>query len=467
MFVQILGRGESSRLYHALVYQKQIAQTVECNNQSLQITSVAICDVTARPGVKLDDLEKAIDAEIERLRADGPTQAELDRARNVTISRKITPLQRLGGFGGVADSLNLYNQYTGDPGYLPKDIKRYEDATIASVKKAGQDYFASNQRAVVETVPGKKVLDDVPRSPEDTDASVKVTNPYSAEFEAQQSWRKEAPAAGPAPALHLPVPKTLTVSNGMKVYLVEAHALPVIDATLVTLAGSGDNPLTKPGLAAFTARMLSQGTTDRSATQLADDTASIGGSLHALATVDNTTVSIGALSNNTEAALDLLQDITVHPAFQSDEVERVRKDRLVAILQEADTPTASLLRVGLKALYGDHSSYAYRSNGTTESVKGITRDELRNFGHLTMLPGTLRSCSPAMSRKAKRERLQRNILGSGNRAEPWLRLRFPARLPHRKGTSSSWTNPAPHKPLLPLSASVFPEILPSTQPLTS
>jgi zinc protease len=379
LFVQILGGGESSRLYHSLVYQKQIAQTVKCNNESLKIASVAGCDVTARPGSRLEDLQKAIDAEVERLRADGPTQAELDRARNVILSRKIEALQRLGGFGGVADSLNYYNQYTGDPGYLPKDIRRYENATIASVKKAGQDYFSSKQRAVVDTVPGKKVLNDVPRSPEDTDAGVKLVNPYSSEFEAQQSWRKEAPAAGPVPALHLPVPKTLTLSNGLKVYLVENHALPVIDATLVTLAGSGDNPLTKPGLASFTARMLSQGTTERSATQLADDTALIGGNLHALATVDNTTISIGALSNNIEAALDLLQDITVHPAFRPDEVERVRKDRLVAILQEADTPTASLLRVGLKTLYGDHSPYAYRSNGTIDSVKSITPEELQAF----------------------------------------------------------------------------------------
>ena len=125
--------------------------------------------------------------------------------------------------------------------------------------------------------------------------------------------------------------------------------------------------------------MLSQGTTDRSATELASDVALIGAQLHALATVDNATVSIGALSNNTEAALDLLQDVTVHPAFRSEEVERVRKDRLVAILQEGDTPRASLLRVGLKVLYGDHSPYAYRSNGTTASVQSMTRDDLQTF----------------------------------------------------------------------------------------
>ena len=379
LFVQVLGGGESSRLYRQLVYEKQIAQTVECTNQSLKLASVATCNVTARPGVKPEDLEKAVDQQIELLRRDGPTGAELDQARNVTLSKKIEGLQRLGGFGGVADTLNYYNQYTGDPGYLPKDIQRYQDATLASVKKVGEEYFASNQRAVVVTIPGKKVLNDVPRSPADTDASVKIINPYPEAFETQEAWRKQAPQPGPVPALHLPVPKTLTVANGVKVYLVEDHSLPIIDASLVALAGSGANPLKKPGLAAFTARMLSQGTADRSATELASDVALIGADLHALATVDNATVSIGALSNNTEAALDLLQDVTVHPAFRPEEVERVRKDRLVAILQEADTPTASLVRVGLKVLYGDNSPYAYRSNGTTASVQSITRDDLQTF----------------------------------------------------------------------------------------
>ncbi len=379
LFVQILGGGKSSRLYHDLVYEKQIAQSIECNNQSLKIASVATCDVTARPGVKPEDLEAALNGEIEQLRRDGPTQVEVDRARNVTLSRKIEALQKLGGFGGVADSLNYYNQYTGDPGYLPKDVARYQQVTTGSVRTVGQHYFAANQRALVLTIPGKKVLEDVPRSPADTDASVKIVNPYADDFEQGQAWRKQAPPAGASPALHLPVPKTFTASNGMKIYLVEDHSLPVINATIVTLAGSGDNPVTKPGLASFTVRMLSQGTKDRSATELADEFDLIGANLHSLAGVDNATVSIGALSNNTEAALDLLQDVVVHPAFQAEEVERMRKDRLVAILQEADAPMASLLRVGLKALYGDNSPYAYRANGTTASVKAISRDDLQTF----------------------------------------------------------------------------------------
>ncbi|WP_263357005.1 M16 family metallopeptidase [Acidicapsa ligni] len=378
MFVNILGGGKISRLYQKLVYQDQIAQSVNCSNQSMMVTSIASCDIIARPGVKLEDLEAAFDKEVELLRKDGPTQAELDRARNQSLSGLIQGLQRLGGFGGVADMMDRYNQYLGDPGYLPKDVARYEAITPAGVKKVGQDVFGKNQRVVVYCIPGKKVTEDVPRSPADTDATVKVTPPYAPEFETAQDWRKEAPKPGPEPTLHLPTPTTFELANGVKVYLIEEHALPVVSASLVTLAGGEENPKDKAGLAGFTARLLSEGTTTRSSTQLANDVARIGAELSASASMDSANVSVGALSNNTAPALELLSDVALHPAFKAEEVERIRQQRLVGILQEADQPISSVLRVGNKVLYGDQP-YGFQPVGTTESVKAMTRDDLTGF----------------------------------------------------------------------------------------
>jgi zinc protease len=386
MFVRILGGGKSSRLYRKLVYEQQIAQSVDCENDSLKLASVAGCDVTARPGVKPEALEAAIDKEIDALRTDGPTPAEVNQARNGVLTERISGLQRLGGFGGVADMLDLYNQYTGDPGYLPKDIARYQDATVSSIKQIGEKTFSKNQRVVVITVPGKKVTVDVPRSPEDTDANVKIVNPYTSQFEAQQDWRKTPPAPGKQPELNLPVPTTFTISNGTKVYLLEQHSLPVFSAKLVDFAGSAMNPIDQPGLAAFTARMLTEGTAKRSSTLLADDVASIGASLNSTATMDQATVGIDALSNNVDAAFDLLSDVTLHPAFKPEEVERIRAQRLTAILQEGDQPFAAGLRVGSKALYGDYP-YGYRDIGTTASVKAITRDQMEKFWSDNYAPG--------------------------------------------------------------------------------
>ena len=94
--------------------------------------------MTAKPGVKLEDLEATVlEAELAKLQNDGPTAEEVEAAKAGELTEKITGLQRLGGFGGVADTLDEYNQYTGDPGFLPKDIAMSEAVSVAEHEGRG------------------------------------------------------------------------------------------------------------------------------------------------------------------------------------------------------------------------------------------------------------------------------------------------------------------------------------------
>jgi zinc protease len=387
MLMDILGGGKASRLYRKLVYEKQIAQSADCTLDSLRLGSVAECDVIARPGIKPEDLQREIEVELRAVREQGPTAAELDGARNTHLTGLISGLQRLGGFGGVADRMDYYNYYTGDPGYLSKDVVRFQHVSVASVRKLAQADLVDAKSVVVTTIQGAKVTHDVPRSPADTDASVKVEEPYPASFETAQDWRKTAPSPGPLPEVHLPVPKVFTLDNGMHVYLVEDHSLPVLNASVMTWAGGDSNPANKPGLAGFTAGMLTQGTRERSATEIAEAADHLGATLKSQAVVDDADTSVDALSNTTDASLDLLSDVTEHPAFAEQEVDRVRKQQLTAILQESDEPIAATLRVAVKALYGD-SPYGYPAVGTTASVKSITPGDLSGFWNAHYGPQT-------------------------------------------------------------------------------
>jgi zinc protease len=374
----VLGGAKASRLDQKFVYDTQVAQSVSCQHNSLKLTSMLECDITAKPGVDLKDLEVTFWKELARLQTDGPTQDELDSARTIEVTRKVTGLQRLGGFGGIADTLNSYNQYLDDPGYLPKDVARYQAVTIASVKAAAKQFLNQNQAVVVSCIPGKKVVDDVARSPADTDADVKLTEPYTAAFETEQNWRKTPPAAGPALTFHLPIPKTFTLKNGLKVLFVEDSNLPVVSATMVTRSGGETNPTDKPGLATFTAAMLTEGTTKRNSTQLAQDSERIGTRLTALSSMDSTNTGISVLSNNTDAGMDLLADVVLHPAFNAPDLERIRRQRMVAIQQEGDQPPAIARRVGPRLVYGDQP-YGFATSGTVESVKAITREQMTTF----------------------------------------------------------------------------------------
>jgi len=372
LLAHILGQGKSSRLYKALVYDKQIAQDVSVQNSNLRLGSVLELQVTAKPGVKPEDLEKAVDEQLDKLRAEGPTQAELDRARNQIETHMITGLERLGGFGGLADRLNQYNQFLHDPGYLPKDLDRYNRVTVAELKRSAAERLKTSERAVVWGMPGDRVVDD-PAKANETGASknsaVTGTMP-------DEPWRAKAPAPQAQSKLSLPVAQSFKLSNGLTVLLVEQHQLPIVVAHILALSGSDVNPVNKPGLAAFTSEMLPEGTDRRTSLQVADDAAQIGTSLRALTAGDDSVVDIRVLKPSVDAAFDLLSDVVLHPKFDPAEIERVRKLRETDILQIQDDPEQLAIGVLHRMIYGPDHPYGYRNEGTVASIHSTTREDL-------------------------------------------------------------------------------------------
>jgi zinc protease len=374
----VLGGAKASRLDEALVYKTQVAQSVSCEVDQEKLVGVAGCSIVAKPGVKLEDLEATVWSEIAKLQNEGPTKEEVEAAKTTKLSQKITGLQRLGGFGGVADTLDRYNQYTGDPGYLSKDIASMEAVNVASTKAAATKFFTKDSAVVVYCEPGKKVVDDVPRSPDDTDADVKITNPYTAEFETAQAWRKAAPVAGPPVTVHLPVPEEVKLANGLKVYVVQNHALPVLSATLAVKSGSEANPAGKAGLSSLTAATMGEQTTTRDLKQLADAQERIGTKVTSTGSFDGSTVSMTVLTNHAHEGMDLFSDVVEHPAFKDEDLDRLKKQRLLGIKQEGDNVQQMAMRVGPKLLYGEQP-YGVPPVGTTESVTALTRDDVLDF----------------------------------------------------------------------------------------
>ena len=375
----VLGGGKSSRLYKKLVYDLRIAQNVEASQQSLALGSMFSIDATTKPGVTLATLEKAIDEELDQVRREGPTTAELERARNTIESGIIRGLETLGGFGGVADRLNQYNHYLHDPGYLAADIGRYRQATPTSVRALAQTLTAG-ARVVVEAVPGDKVIADVPRTQPKTHRAAPIRN-------AADDWRVTQPAAAAASTLVLPTPQRFTLANGLNVYLLEQHQLPVLAANLVVLHGSEANPPARPGLSAFAADMLDEGTATRSALQIAQAAAQIGATLATGSSSDSSSASVSVLRKDADAAFDLLADVALRPAFAPAEIERVRSQRLTALLQQRDDPNVLAARVMARALYGDAHPYGSLELGTEGSLKAISQADLRGFWQDGFAPG--------------------------------------------------------------------------------
>jgi len=379
----VLGSGRSSRLYKKLVYEQQIAQQVSVQQYSLSLGSVFEVQVTARPGHSADELEKAIDAELATFRESGPDAAEVERARNGIETNMVEGLERFGGFTGVANRLNTYNHFLGDPGYLPKDVQRYRDVTPASVKAFASQQLAANARAVVHGVPGEPDFGAaVPTPP-----STKVAPGTGAEsVNADEAWRKDPPKAGTARALQLPAPTSFQLANGLTVLVNERPGLPVVSASLIVRTGSAANPADKPGLANFTAAMLDEGTASRSALQIADQVAQLGASLTTASNMDSTQISGASLRRNFPALLDLMADVSRRPAFPEEEVTRQRASRLGNLAQQRESPGAVANVAMFAALYGPGHPYGYVDLGTEASNKGMTRDDMQKFWNQNFVP---------------------------------------------------------------------------------
>jgi zinc protease len=149
----ILGSGKSSRLYRALVFEKKIAQDVSAYQSSMLLGGHLMISATAKPGHTLDELARAIDEEVARLRAEGPTADEVEGARNKQLAEFYRGLDSLEQ---RADLLNHYEQLFGDPGGFGRDIERYRAVTPASVK-AELARVTVQKRVVLRVVPAKKL----------------------------------------------------------------------------------------------------------------------------------------------------------------------------------------------------------------------------------------------------------------------------------------------------------------------
>jgi zinc protease len=379
----VLGGGKSSRLYKKLVYEKQIAQDVTAFQFSLTLGSTFQIVATARPGKTPQEIEAAINEELDRFRQSGPEPNEVERARNSFETQLLQGLEVLGGFGGVADTLNLFNHYLGDPGYLEKYIEDHRRVTPADLKTFAEKYLQPNTRVVIHGINGQPDLGpEVPTPP-----ATKVAAGTGAEaVNVAEPWRKDPPKPAGLRAVQLPTPATFTLPNGLTVLHHERPGMPIVAASLVMRSGGDANPVDKPGLANFTAAMLDHGTASRTAPQIADDVAQIGATLAATSTKDSVAASVQSLTRNFPAALDLLADVTLRPTFPEKEVERQRQIRLSNLVAMRQSPGNVAASVAISALYGPGHVYGHVELGTEAAAKITMRDDLVNYWKRNFVP---------------------------------------------------------------------------------
>jgi len=152
----VLTDGKTSRLYRRLVYDMQIAQDVFAFQGSSSLSSQFCIISTARSGHSLDEIEAVIQEELDRLKAEPPTEREVRRIVNGYEASFLDRLERIGGFGGKADALNAYYTRTGNPDYFNEDLSRYTSLGPMDIQSAIQSFLRDDGRVVLSIVPQGK-----------------------------------------------------------------------------------------------------------------------------------------------------------------------------------------------------------------------------------------------------------------------------------------------------------------------
>jgi zinc protease len=206
--------------------------------------------------------------------------------------------------------------------------------------------------------------------------------------------RSTLPEVGAAPKAEFPALERATLSNGLKIVLAQRRAVPVVQFNLLVDAGYAADQFAQPGTASLAMTMLDEGTTTLSALQISDRLAELGAALGAGSQLDVSSVSLNALRERLDPALDLYADVVLHPAFRQTDLERLRKQRLVQIQREKADPLGMALRVFPRVVFGEGHAYAnpWSGSGTEASARKITREDLVKFhttwfkpNHATMI----------------------------------------------------------------------------------
>ena len=153
LLADLLANGKTSRLYRTLVYERRIAVDVSAYQSSREVSSFFLVAATAAPGQSLSDIAAAIDAELQVVVREGPSVAEMERASAQIEAHFLYRLQTVGGFGGKSDQLNAYNVFRGDPAYFARDVDRYREATLETVRTAAERLLRFDARVILSIVP--------------------------------------------------------------------------------------------------------------------------------------------------------------------------------------------------------------------------------------------------------------------------------------------------------------------------
>ena len=196
---------------------------------------------------------------------------------------------------------------------------------------------------------------------------------------AQAPDRSKPPAIGPAPSLKMPVIQKQKLSNGVAVWIVEHHEVPLAQVNMIVRSGSAADPIGKYGVGSLAAAMLDEGAGSRSSLELADALEFLGANLSTTSSFDYSAIRLSVPVPKLADALPLMSDVALRPTFPAGDLDRLKKERLTGLLQARDNPAALIQLAFPRVVFGPTHRYGTSANGLPPAIEAFTVADLQAF----------------------------------------------------------------------------------------
>jgi zinc protease len=380
----VLTTGKSSRLYDSLVYRQAIAQSVFSDPELRRQPGLFAVGLVMASGKTTEQGEAALRAELKKLRDAPISQAELDAARNQLIASLLRNRETAEGRGFELGGAIVLE---GDATRVNSDIDELRGITPEDVRQAARRWLTDDQRVTIryraETDRPKGQPDELVQDSPQVAAAPLAAPANIPVVETLPPGQRQAPPR-PGPTISPRPPKVVerTLPNGLRVIVAKTSDLPIVTADLAIKSGAAMDPAGLAGLGNITAALLPQGTSTRSAQDIAGQIESLGGSLSADAGYDSSQIVLSGLTDTLPRSLAVLADVVRHPAFAQGELDRLKaqkQDELTLSLQDPGV----LARLAMaRSLFGA-GPYGHPTAGAPASLQRITRDAVvQQYGRL-------------------------------------------------------------------------------------
>lgn len=382
ILLNILGGGQSSRLYRDLVKEQKLCQFALSIAFSLEDDGLAAIGAATLPWGDKEKVFKALDDHIARITREPVSDRELTKVKNQLVRSAVTGAQSCAARARlIGEAALIY----GDTERVNRRIDEIRAVSIDDLQRVARTYLTKERRTTVRVEPSiggmiKGLLGFGKGPAEDEGAAATASragvNRVAARTGVKASAARPADFGNKPPVAEVQehfveAAKTeQQLPNGLKVVVIPNDEIPFVSMTLgLKYGGFAEDPRT-PGVAAMALSLLTQGTRRHSAAELAEEIEFNALTLGGSASLDVASVQATCVSDKTEKAMELLAEVVLEPTFAEDEFKVMQQQQVMGLMISSKEPSYLADREFRKRLYGDHP-YSRTATGEVEDVQRL------------------------------------------------------------------------------------------------